>query len=126
MFDLGFVMPYFTDSSIPVKIIHGSWKSEDRLRQRLEQQKLKYKNVDLVCAYMPEPFGTHHSKMMVLFAEDADGEHKAQVVIHTANMIPFTNPDLANFVIFFYFPHGHVKSLLQVQPVPIYILFHFL
>lgn len=32
---------------------------------------------------MPEPFGTHHSKMMILFRHD----DLAQVVIHTANMI---------------------------------------
>lgn len=33
---------------------------------------------------MPEPFGTHHSKMMILLRHD----ELAQVVIHTANMIP--------------------------------------
>lgn len=32
---------------------------------------------------MPEPFGTHHSKLMVLFRHD----DTAQIVIHTANMI---------------------------------------
>jgi tyrosyl-DNA phosphodiesterase 1 len=40
--------------------------------------------VQLVSAYMPEPFGTHHTKMMVLLRHD----DIAQVVIHTANMIP--------------------------------------
>lgn len=33
---------------------------------------------------MPEPFGTHHSKMMILLRHD----DCAQVIIHTANMIP--------------------------------------
>lgn len=33
---------------------------------------------------MPEMFGTHHSKMLILFRHD----ETAQVVIHTANMIP--------------------------------------
>lgn len=32
---------------------------------------------------MPEPFGTHHSKMMILIRHD----DTAQVIIHTANMI---------------------------------------
>ena len=32
---------------------------------------------------MPEPFGTHHSKMMVFIRQD----DSAQVVVHTANMI---------------------------------------
>jgi tyrosyl-DNA phosphodiesterase-1 len=34
---------------------------------------------------MPEMYGTHHSKMLVLFRHD----DTAQVIIHTANMIPF-------------------------------------
>lgn len=34
---------------------------------------------------MPEIFGTHHSKMLILFRHD----DTAQVIIHTANMIPF-------------------------------------
>ncbi|KAJ8064209.1 hypothetical protein OCU04_006557 [Sclerotinia nivalis] len=34
---------------------------------------------------MPEMFGTHHSKMLILFRHDST----AQVIIHTANMIPF-------------------------------------
>jgi tyrosyl-DNA phosphodiesterase 1 len=34
---------------------------------------------------MPEMFGTHHSKMLILIRRD----DTAQVVIHTANMIPF-------------------------------------
>ncbi|MDA4132161.1 MAG: tyrosyl-DNA phosphodiesterase 1 [Thaumarchaeota archaeon] len=33
---------------------------------------------------MPEMFGTHHSKMLILFRHD----DMAQVIIHTANMIP--------------------------------------
>ncbi len=32
---------------------------------------------------MPEPFGSHHSKMMIIFRHD----DTAQVIIHTANMI---------------------------------------
>ncbi len=42
-----------------------------------------YPNVHLHVAPMPEMFGTHHSKMMVLFRHD----NTAQVIIHTANMI---------------------------------------
>jgi hypothetical protein len=44
----------------------------------------RYPNVELHHAYIPDPFGTHHSKMLVLFRHD----DTAQVVIHTANMIP--------------------------------------
>jgi tyrosyl-DNA phosphodiesterase-1 len=44
----------------------------------------RYPNIDLIGAYLPDPFGTHHSKMLVLFRHD---DH-AQIIIHTANMIP--------------------------------------
>jgi hypothetical protein len=30
----------------------------------------RYPNVEAIAAYMPEPFGTHHSKMMVLLRHD--------------------------------------------------------
>lgn len=43
----------------------------------------EYPNVQLHVAPMPEMFGTHHSKMMILFRHD----NTAQVIIHTANMI---------------------------------------
>jgi tyrosyl-DNA phosphodiesterase-1 len=43
----------------------------------------RYANVQLITAYMPEAFGTHHSKMMILIRHD----DTAQVIIHTANMI---------------------------------------
>ena len=43
----------------------------------------RYPNVTLHQAYMPEMFGTHHSKMMILLRHD----DTAQIVIHTANMI---------------------------------------
>lgn len=42
-----------------------------------------YKNVTLHAAFLPEMFGTHHSKMLILLRHD----DSAQVIIHTANMI---------------------------------------
>jgi hypothetical protein len=30
----------------------------------------RYPNVEPIVAYMPEPFGTHHSKMMILLRHD--------------------------------------------------------
>ncbi len=46
-------------------------------------QASKYSNVTLHAAYMPEMFGTHHTKMMVLLRHD----DLAQVIVHTANLI---------------------------------------
>lgn len=43
----------------------------------------QHNNVKLHCAYMPEMYGTHHSKMLILLRHD----DTAQVIIHTANMI---------------------------------------
>jgi tyrosyl-DNA phosphodiesterase-1 len=63
--------------------VHGSWKAEDGNRIGIEEAAKRYANVQVLRAYMPEAFGTHHSKMMVLFRHD----DTAQVVIHTANMI---------------------------------------
>lgn len=48
-----------------------------------QEQAKAYKNVTLHCAFMPEIFGTHHSKMLILVRHD----DTAQVIIHTANMI---------------------------------------
>ncbi|KAF7957333.1 hypothetical protein EAE96_002919 [Botrytis aclada] len=70
---------------VRVNVIHGFWKREDQSRLNLEEQASRYSNIKLLIAYMPEMFGTHHSKMLILFRHDST----AQVVIHTANMIPF-------------------------------------
>jgi MATE family multidrug resistance protein len=43
---------------------------------------------------MPEIFGTHHSKMMILFRSD----NTAQIIIHTANMIPKDWTNMTNAV----------------------------
>jgi hypothetical protein len=43
---------------------------------------------------MPEMFGTHHSKMMILFRHD----ETAQVIIHTANMIPKDWTNMTNAI----------------------------
>lgn len=49
-----------------------------------QEQCRRYANVEPVVAYMPEPFGTHHSKLMVLLRHD----DYAQIVVHTANIVP--------------------------------------
>ncbi|KAL2266966.1 hypothetical protein VTJ83DRAFT_4243 [Remersonia thermophila] len=68
---------------VKVHIVHGFWKREDPSRLALQDAASRHANVTLHAAFMPEMFGTHHSKMMVLFRHD----DTAQVVIHTANMI---------------------------------------
>ncbi|PKS09117.1 hypothetical protein jhhlp_003731 [Lomentospora prolificans] len=68
---------------VKLHIIHGNWKREDPGRLTLEAEAAKHPNVTLHTAPMPEMFGTHHSKMMILLRHD----DTAQIVIHTANTI---------------------------------------
>ncbi|KAF1834030.1 phospholipase D/nuclease [Decorospora gaudefroyi] len=86
LFDLEFVMQHFdrdVREMIKVKIVHGFWKRNDGNRIALLEAAEQYPNIELLSAYIPDPFGTHHSKMLILFRHD----DTAQVIIHTANMI---------------------------------------
>ncbi|KAH8804743.1 tyrosyl-DNA phosphodiesterase-domain-containing protein [Xylogone sp. PMI_703] len=101
--DLDFLMDAFdpdVKDSVKVHVVHGFWKNDDPRRTKIQtfscmesqcsadfnQEKAKsYKNITLHTAYMGAMFGTHHSKMLILLRHDAT----AQVIIHTANMIPF-------------------------------------
>lgn len=85
-FDVDWTMKHFdadVRELVDVKIVHGSWRKEDGNRQGIQEALTNWKNVKEVTAYMPDQFGTHHSKMIVLFKHD----DTAQVVIHTANML---------------------------------------
>ncbi|KAF2113468.1 tyrosyl-DNA phosphodiesterase 1 [Lophiotrema nucula] len=86
LFDLDFVMSKFdadVRSLVQVKIVHGFWKRDDERRIGMHEMAERYPNIELISAYMPDPFGTHHSKMLILLRHD----DTAQIVIHTANMI---------------------------------------
>lgn len=56
---------------------------------------------------MPEMFGTHHSKMMILFRHD----DTAQIVIHTANMIPKDWTNMTNAV--WMSPHLPLSNIVE-------------
>ena len=86
LIDVDFVMSQFDEDirdSVQVKIVHGSWRKEDSNKIRIDEAAGRYPNVQAITAYMPEAYGTHHSKMIVLFRHD----DRAEVVIFTANMI---------------------------------------
>lgn len=87
LFDLDWVMQQLDQDvrgQVQMRIVHGFWKKEDRSKRKLEEAASKYLNVKPIAAYIPDMFGTHHSKMLVLIRHD----DLAQVIIHTANMIP--------------------------------------
>lgn len=83
--DVDWTMQHFdTDirNTVSVKIIHGSWKNEDGNKKAIDDACRRWPNVNAIQAYLPDAFGTHHTKMMVLFRHD----DVAEIVIHTANM----------------------------------------
>lgn len=86
LIDVDFVMSQFDEDTrdlVQVKIVHGSWKKDAPNKIRIDQAVARYPNVQAIVAYMPEAYGTHHSKMIVLFRHD----DQVQVVILTANMV---------------------------------------
>lgn len=85
-FDVDFVMSQFDDDIrdlVQVKIVHGSWRKEDSNKIGIDEAAGRYPNVQAITAYMPEVYGTHHSKMIIQFRHD---DH-AEVAIFTANML---------------------------------------
>ena len=86
-FNVDFMMKQFDGDVrhiVQVKIVHGSWRKEDYNKIHIDEAARRYPNVHVITAYMPEAYGTHHTKMIIIFRHD---DH-AQVVIHTANMLP--------------------------------------
>ncbi|CAI0646196.1 unnamed protein product, partial [Colletotrichum noveboracense] len=86
--DIPFLISHIHESSrtsTSLHTVHGFWKAEDCRRIELGRDAGRYSNVHLHTVNMPEMFGTHHCKMMILFRHH---NRSAQVIIHTANMIP--------------------------------------
>ncbi|KAF7558731.1 hypothetical protein G7046_g5432 [Stylonectria norvegica] len=95
--DIHFLMDAFdpdTRHLVKVHVVHGFWKQEDRNRMALVEEAAEFPNVELHVAPMPEMFGTHHSKMMILLRHD----DTAQIIIHTANMISRDWTNMTNAV----------------------------
>ena len=87
LFDVDWLLEQFDPDIrhlVSVKLVHGFWKRESENKIYIDEACARFPNVRSVTAYMPDPFGTHHTKMMVVFRYD----DLAQVIIHTANMIP--------------------------------------
>ena len=60
---------------VQIKLVHGSWKKEDTNKMRIDEALRRYSNVQSITAHMPEAFGTHHSKMIVLFRRDDQAQY---------------------------------------------------
>lgn len=68
---------------VKIKVVHGSWRADDGNGLNIAEACSRHSNVENIKAYMPEAYGTHHSKMIVLFCHN----DVAQVVITTGNFI---------------------------------------
>jgi len=66
------------EGRVKIRVIHGYWRQGDESRKIMEAG-VWSKNVKLIAAYLPDAFGTHHSKVIVLFRTD----DTAQVLVHT-------------------------------------------
>jgi tyrosyl-DNA phosphodiesterase-1 len=85
VFDIDWTMQHFDPdirNTVSVKIVHGSWKKEDGNKQGIDDACRRWPNVNALQAYLPDAFGTHHTKMILLFRHD----DVAEIIIHTANM----------------------------------------
>lgn len=85
-FDVDWLMTFFDPdirTQVKVKVVHGSWRRDSENRIGIDEACKRWQNVEALTAYLPDQFGTHHSKMFVLFTHD----DTAQVIIHTANML---------------------------------------
>jgi tyrosyl-DNA phosphodiesterase 1 len=66
------------EKRVKVRIVHGYWRQEDESRKVMEEG-MWSSNVKLISAYLPDAFGTHHSKIIVIFRTD----DTAQVLVQT-------------------------------------------
>ena len=66
------------ENRVKIKILHGYWRQDDESRKVMEAG-VWGNNIKLISAYLPVPFGTHHSKVIVLFRTN----DTAQVIVHT-------------------------------------------
>ncbi|BFZ07683.1 hypothetical protein BsWGS_10722 [Bradybaena similaris] len=81
MFDIPWLVRQYPEAyrKLPILLVHGE-QGRDELSMRAEIQ--NYSNITLCRAPLEIPYGTHHTKMMLLLYSAG-----LRVVIHTANLI---------------------------------------
>jgi hypothetical protein len=60
--------------------VHGNRKSADPGRKRMEELAQRFTNARLVATCIPEAFGTHHTKIMVLFSGDDTARYARELL----------------------------------------------
>ena len=67
--------------------MHGSWRKDDANGLGIKQAAQQFANVEEITAYMPEAYGTHHSKMMILFRHDGLAQVNMFHAIHSKSYL---------------------------------------
>jgi tyrosyl-DNA phosphodiesterase 1 len=77
------------ENRVKVRIIHGYWQENNESRKVMEEGAWG-SNVRLISAYLHDPFGTHHSKIIVMFRMDDTAQVAIQTGISPCNMFLFS------------------------------------
>lgn len=78
-------LPLSKQRTIDALFIHGGSRNDPEHEHLTQEAKLYGPRVKIDNVYLQSPFGTHHSKIMVLFYGD-NADH-CEIIIHTANLI---------------------------------------
>ncbi|KAJ3286290.1 hypothetical protein HK104_009113 [Borealophlyctis nickersoniae] len=83
MFELEWMLSHLPARSrnIQITVVHGLRERESK--EALQSEARAHSNVNIITPHLPIPFGTHHTKSMVLVYTDGT----MRVIVHTANMI---------------------------------------
>ncbi|CAH8673500.1 unnamed protein product [Schistosoma bovis] len=81
MFDIPWLREQYPERfrSLPLTIVHGF---QGTIKKSLDESAANYSNIRICQADIRLPYGTHHTKMMMLKYKDG-----LKIIIHTANMI---------------------------------------
>ncbi|KAH9592372.1 tyrosyl-DNA phosphodiesterase 1 [Schistosoma haematobium] len=81
MFDIPWLREQYPERfrSLPLTIVHGF---QGKMKKSLDESAGNYSNIRICQAHIRLPYGTHHTKMMMLKYKDG-----LKIIIHTANMI---------------------------------------
>lgn len=73
LFDVEWLLSQFdadVRDQVRLNVVHGSWRKESENKIAIDAAAKAHENVRAITAYMPDPFGTHHTKMMILIRHD--------------------------------------------------------
>ncbi|KAE9421016.1 hypothetical protein Angca_002173, partial [Angiostrongylus cantonensis] len=84
MIDLGWLIQQYPTPcrESPIICVVGEKMGTDRRSLQREVSALNLKNISILGASLPLPFGTHHTKLSMFDCED-----KLHVIVSTANLI---------------------------------------